>query len=64
MNTELRINIKESLLFRLVEDEARELSMKLQNKIYIIFRNNSLITTHVNEIGIVLSTYYLGNKLN
>jgi hypothetical protein len=56
-------NIKETLTLKLVNDEARELSWKLQNTIYVIQRGNSLITTMTKESGLILSIWEFGNNI-
>jgi len=56
------ININDSLIFLMVDDEARELSVKWQNTIYVILRNNNLFTTLIKEKGVVLSIWNNGNK--
>ncbi len=60
MNTS---NITETITFKMVDDEARKLSVKLVNTMYVIQRNNSLYTTMVKEDGVVLSAWNFGNKI-
>lgn len=52
-----------SLTLKLVSDEARELSTKLQNTVYVIRSNNTLYTTLSKGGGTVLCVYKLGNEL-
>jgi hypothetical protein len=54
--------IQETLQYKLVCDEARELSWKLQNTIYVIYRNNSLITSMSIEDGELLCSFSFGNQ--
>jgi hypothetical protein len=61
MNTSTA-NIKETLTYKFVSDEARELSWKLQTTIYVIQKGNSLFTTLSIEEGIILSSWKLGNE--
>jgi hypothetical protein len=56
-------NITETISYKLVEEEARELSWKLQNVIYVIQKGNSLYTTMSKEDGNVLCGFNLGNKI-
>jgi hypothetical protein len=55
-------NIIDTVTYNLVSDEARQLSWKLQNTIYVIQRGNSLFTTLSKEEGIILCSWNLGNK--
>jgi len=55
-------NIKETLSYKLVSEEARELSWKLQNTIYVIQRHNTLITSLSRENGIIISSWSFGNQ--
>jgi hypothetical protein len=57
------MDIKTTLTFKMVNDEARELSWKLLNKIYVIQRGNSLITSMKKEEGIILSIWEMGNNI-
>jgi hypothetical protein len=59
MNT----NIKETATYKMVCEEARVLSWKLLNRIYVIQRGNSLITSMSVEKGTVLTSFKLGNQL-
>lgn len=54
--------IQETLQYKLVCEEARELSWKLQNTIYVIYRNNSLITSMSIEDGELLCSFSFGNQ--
>jgi len=63
MNTEIK-NIKETLTYKFVSEEARELSWKLQNTIYVIYRGNGLVTTLSKEEGIILCAWSFGNLTN
>ena len=47
----------------MVMEEARYLSMKLQNKIYVIKRNNSLYTTLSKHKGKVIAAFNMGNRV-
>ena len=60
MNTQ----IKNTLTYKLVEQQARELSTKTTNTIYVIYRNKSLITSLIQEEGQLLSTFFLGSEIN
>lgn len=62
MNT-ATANIKETATYKLVSEEARYLSMKLQNKIFIIQRGDTLYTSLSKEEGIILSVWNLGNEV-
>lgn len=57
------MDIKTTLTFKMVNNEARELSWKLLNKIYVIQRGNSLITSMKKEEGIILSIWEMGNNI-
>jgi hypothetical protein len=61
MNT-ATANIKETLTYKFVSDEARQLSWKLQTTIYVIQKGNSLFTTLSIEEGVILCSYNLGNE--
>lgn len=56
-------NIKETATYKMVCEEARVLSWKLLNRIYVIQRGNSLITSMSVEKGTVLTSFKLGNQL-
>ena len=60
MNTE----IKSTLTYKMVAEEARELSWKLQNTIYVIQKGNSLYTALNLDNGKVLCAFKLGNEIN
>ena len=60
MNTE----IKTTLTYKMVEQEARELSCKLDNTIYVIQRGNTLYTTLNLDNSKVLCAYKLGKQIN
>jgi hypothetical protein len=62
MNTATQ-NIKETVTFKIVNEEAREFSTKYQNTMYVILRNNSLITSMSKEEGEVLSAWSFGNQI-
>jgi hypothetical protein len=55
--------IKQTVTFKMVNEEARELSWKYCNKMYVILRNNSLITSMSKDDGEVLSAWSFGNQL-
>lgn len=60
------MNIKNTLTYQMVEEQARETSWKLQNTIYVILSGNTLYqtlspTAHKN--GKVLCAYKLGNEI-
>jgi hypothetical protein len=57
-------NIKESLTYKLVSEEARELSWKLQNTIFIIQKGNTLYTSMSRDKGTILSSWSFGNVTN
>lgn len=63
MGTQNSIDIKQTISYALISDEARQLSVKLQNKIYVIYRDNGLFNTLVQENGEVLSVWYLGKQI-
>jgi len=56
-------SITATLTYKLVEEEARELSWKLQNVIYVIQKGNTLYTSMSKENGNVLCAFNLGNKI-
>jgi hypothetical protein len=56
-------NIKETLSYKLVSEEARYLSMKMQNTIFIIQRGSTLFTSLSKEEGVILSSWNLGNQI-
>lgn len=56
-------NITQTITFKMVNDEARQLSWKLQNTIYVIQRGNSLFSTMAKEEGKVLSIWKFGNNI-
>jgi hypothetical protein len=56
-------DIKNTLTYKMVSEEARELSWKLQNTIFVICSGNTLYTTLNGEKGKILSAYNLGNKV-
>jgi hypothetical protein len=55
--------IRKEFTYKLVEEEARELSWKLRNIIYVIQKGNTLYTSMSKENGNVLCAYKLGNKI-
>jgi len=57
-------SITTTVTFEMVNEEARELSVKLANTMYVIKRGNSLYTTMAKEEGEVLATWKAGNKIN
>ncbi len=59
----MRTDIKKTTTYQMVCEEARELSWKLLNRIYVIQRGNSLITSMSIENGTVLTSFKLGNEL-
>jgi hypothetical protein len=56
-------NIKETLSYKLVLEEARYLSMKMQNTIFVIQRGSTLFTSLSREKGNILSVWNLGNQI-
>jgi hypothetical protein len=56
-------SIKNTLTYKMVSEEARELSWKLQNTIYVVCSGKALYTTLNSEKGKVLCAYNLGNKV-
>jgi hypothetical protein len=63
MATQTQNHNAESIAYKLIKEEARELSWKLQNTIYVIYRNNSFFTTMSKEKGHVLCAFNLGNEI-
>lgn len=59
----MKTNNKQTPTYKMVCEEARELSWKLLNKIYVIKRGKSLITAMNVEKGIVLTSFKLGKEL-
>lgn len=57
------MKITKTTTFKMVNDEAKELSSKLLNKMYVIQRGNVLITSTQKENGIILSIWECGNNL-
>lgn len=57
-------NIRETLSFKLASEEARELSWKLQNTIFIIQKGNTLYTSMSRDKGTILSSWSFGNVTN
>jgi len=55
--------VKNSTTLKAVNDEARELSFKLRNKIYVMRSNNTLYTSVGKGKGTVLSIWDMGNKI-
>ena len=65
--------IKNTVTFKMVSEEAKELSLKLQNIVYVIQKNNTLYTLLSNDRNAVeeikgkskiLGSYKLGNKIS
>jgi hypothetical protein len=56
-------NITETLSYKLVLEEARYLSMKMQNTIFVIQRGSTLFTSLSREKGNILSVWNLGNQI-
>ena len=54
--------IRRTIAFMLINDEAMELSLKLQKTIYVIYRNNGLINSLSKENGVILSYWTMGNE--
>jgi hypothetical protein len=54
--------IRRTIAFMLINDEAMELSLKLQKTIYVIYRNNGLINSFSKENGVILSYWTMGNE--
>jgi hypothetical protein len=57
------MTIKNTTTFKLVSEEARELSWKLQNTIYVIQKGNTLYTSLNSDNVNVLCAYKLGNEI-
>ena len=57
-------DIKKTISYQLVEDEAREFSIKYQNTFYVIYINNTLFVSLRKEEGTILSVWNLGNPIN
>jgi hypothetical protein len=55
-------DIKKSITFKMVNEEARELSVKMCNKMYVCQINNTLYVRMSKE-GKVLSGWDFGNKI-
>ena len=55
--------IEQTITYNLVKDEARQLSWKLQNTIYVIKKGNTLYTSMSKEDGIVLTSFNFGNEI-
>jgi len=64
MTTATQTPIQDTLTYKLVCEEARELSTKLQNTMYVIHRNNSLFISMSKESGQVLCSWNFGNQTN
>jgi hypothetical protein len=56
--------IQDTLTYKLVCEEARELSWKLQNTMYVIYRNKSLFVSMSKEEGQILCSWNFGNQTN
>lgn len=65
--------IKNTVTCKMVIEEARELSCKLKNTIYVIQKNNTLYTLLSNDRNVleeikgkfkILGSYKLGNKIS
>jgi hypothetical protein len=54
--------IRRTIAFMLINDQAMELSLKLQKTIYVIYRNNGLINSLSKENGVILSYWTMGNE--
>lgn len=58
----MKNSIKTTVTFKMMQEEARYLSVKLQNTTYVILRNNSLIISLSKEDkGEILCSYNFGN---
>lgn len=57
------MTIENTTTFKLVAEEARELSWKLQNTVYVIQKGNTLFTSLNYDNGNILCAYKLGNKI-
>ena len=55
--------LKGTLTYKMVSDEARELSMKLQNTVHVIQMGNTLFSTLSKKKGIVLCSFNMGNPI-
>lgn len=55
--------LKGTLTYKMVSDEARELSMKLQNTVHVIQMGNTLFSTLSKNKGIVLCSFNMGNPI-
>jgi hypothetical protein len=56
-------NIKSTITYKGVCNEARQTSYGMQTTTYVIYRNNSLITSLIKEKGTILTSFYLGNEI-
>lgn len=55
--------IRKTVTFQMVSEEARYLSMKLLNRIYVIESDNCIYNSLSFEKGNILAIYELGNEL-
>jgi len=55
-------DIKKSITFKMVNEEARELSIKMCNRMYVCQINNTLYV-RMSQEGKVLSGWDFGNKI-
>ena len=63
--TAQQTKIQDSITYKLICEEARELSTKLQNTMYVIYRNNTLFTSMNQYVGgQVLCSFDFGNQTN
>jgi hypothetical protein len=56
------MNIKNTLTYQMVAEQAKESSLKLKNTIYVILSGNTLYQT-LNKDGKVLCAYNCGNEI-
>lgn len=56
-------NIKNSITFQLVCEEAEKNSINQKNIVYVIYRYNSLFSSNIKEKGIILCAYNCGNLI-
>lgn len=56
-------SLKNTVTFNMANNEARELSTKLRNKMYVMKKNNTIYTTVGKGEGTVLAIWDMGNKI-
>ena len=56
-------DIQNTVTYKMVCEEARELSVKWCNVLYVLQKGNTLFTSLVKEKGTILCAYNLGNLI-